>query len=434
MDGEWKETTLADVSSDISYGYTESASTEKVGPHFLRITDIQNGIVDWDNVPYCTISEANHRKYRLQTGDIVVARTGNSTGENFLYRGDKDAVYASYLIRFQIDRQKADPAFIWYNLRSDRWWSFINNSKTGSAQAGANAKTLGLFPINLPPLSEQRTIADILEALDDKIELNRRMNQTLEFIARALFKSWFVDFDPVRAKMEGREPEGLSPEIAALFPDRLVDSEMGEIPEGWIETSVYSCAEYINGASYKNIHFTDNEGALPIIKIAELKNGVGQNTKFANSKFEEKTKINTGDILLSWSGSPETSIDTFLWVGGQALLNQHIFKVVNETIEKRTFTFFLLKHLKPVFIDIAKDKQTTGLGHFTVQDLKRLKITYPSEKVLSTFSKIATPLLKSIQSNLIQTSLLGNLRDTLLPKLISGELRVGNVSSLKEAV
>src|ERR1035437_703918 len=193
MSAEWEETTLADISANVSYGYTESASDQKVGPRFLRITDIQNGVVNWSNVPYCPISKADHGKYRLQSGDIVVARTGNSTGENFLYRGIEDAVFASYLIRFRINPEEADPAFIWYNLRSKRWWNFINSSKTGSAQPGANAKVLGQFPVSLPPLTEQKSIAQILASLDDKIELNRRMNETLEALAQSLFKSWFVD-------------------------------------------------------------------------------------------------------------------------------------------------------------------------------------------------------------------------------------------------
>src|SRR5690606_28793985 len=128
MANEWSTALLAEISTDVSYGYTESASGEKVGPHFLRITDIQNGVVDWSSVPYCPITEENHEKYRLVDGDIVVARTGNSTGEYFLFQGNEDAVFASYLIRFRVDREKADPKFVWYNLRSHDWWSFISNS------------------------------------------------------------------------------------------------------------------------------------------------------------------------------------------------------------------------------------------------------------------------------------------------------------------
>ena len=118
MGSEWEEVTLAELSSSVSYGYTESASSEKVGPHFLRITDIQNGVVDWNTVPYCPISEKEHKKYKLFKGDVVVARTGNSTGENYIFEGDTDAVFASYLIRFRIDPSKSIPKFVWYTMRS----------------------------------------------------------------------------------------------------------------------------------------------------------------------------------------------------------------------------------------------------------------------------------------------------------------------------
>ena len=120
---------------------------------------------------------------------------------------------------------------------------------------------------------EQRAIAHILGTLDDKIELNRRMNETLEAMARAIFKSWFVDFDPVRAKAEGRDP-GLPKPIADLFPDRFEDSELGEIPAGWKIRSLYDCAEYINGSAFRNEHFSLDRSGLPIIKIAELKDGI----------------------------------------------------------------------------------------------------------------------------------------------------------------
>ncbi|MBM3769636.1 MAG: restriction endonuclease subunit S, partial [Acidobacteria bacterium] len=158
MAGEWEVTTLAGVSEDISYGYTESASLERVGPRFRRITDIQNGIVNWSTVPFCPITPADLRKYRLHSGDLVIARTGNSTGENYLYRGEEDSVFASYLIRFRINRKCADPSYVWYNLRTRRWWEFIDASKTGSAQAGANARVLSQFAFELPPLAEQTAI------------------------------------------------------------------------------------------------------------------------------------------------------------------------------------------------------------------------------------------------------------------------------------
>jgi type I restriction enzyme S subunit len=144
---EWKEITLAELCSDISYGYTESAKQEKVGPKFLRITDIANGRLNWDSVPYCPITEENFKKYQLLPGDIVIARTGATTGANYTIKENdpKEVVYASYLIRYQIDQNLADPFFIGQLLRSPSWSDYVDAIAGGSAQPGANAKQLGSF-------------------------------------------------------------------------------------------------------------------------------------------------------------------------------------------------------------------------------------------------------------------------------------------------
>ncbi|MCB1650705.1 MAG: restriction endonuclease subunit S [Alphaproteobacteria bacterium] len=281
--------------------------------------------------------------------------------------------------------------------------------------------------VNLPPLPEQEAIANVLRSLDDKIELNRQMCKALEDTAAAIFKSWFINFDPVRAKENGDEPKGLSSNIAALFPNSFSDSKIGDLPVGWDISVVYDWADYINGAAYKNMHFSDEPDALPVIKIAELKNGIGPGTKFTNTDLGDKYLLETGDILFSWSGSPETSIDTFLWVDGKGWLNQHIFKVVPKNKKSRAFCYFLLKYLKPTFIHIAKNKQTTGLGHVTVKDLRELKVANPGEKLIEAFDEIAAPIFKRIQEILEQNSALVKTRDTLLPKLISGEVRVENI-------
>ena len=168
MSSDIKNITLSEACVDVSYGYTESASNEVIGPKFLRITDIQNGIVDWNTVPYCKIEDTKIAKYLLEEGDIVIARTGNSTGENYAFRGKCMAVYASYLIRYRIDKQKFNPFFVWYNLRSHKWFDFVASVKGGSAQAGANAKVLGQFEIPLIDIDKQNNIVKILQDLDDK--------------------------------------------------------------------------------------------------------------------------------------------------------------------------------------------------------------------------------------------------------------------------
>ena len=458
MEINWEQTSLANLAMDVSYGYTESANSNEVGPHFLRITDIQSGSVNWDDVPYCPIDDDKLAKYLLERGDIVVARTGNSTGENYIFTGSKRTVFASYLIRFRIDENRANPFFVWYCMRSRKWWEFVNSAKTGSAQAGANAKVLGSFPLRLPPISTQNRIVEVLQSLDHKIELNRQINQTLESMAQTLFKSWFVDFDPVidnalaagneipepfaqraaaRRSLKEKEKTGdgshpaLPEDIRQVFPSAFQFTEdLGWIPDGWDSQSVYGVAKLINGASFKSKHFTGDQTGIPIIKIAEIKNGVSSQTKYTKDEFDRKYYVTDGDVLFSWSGNPDTSIDTFIWTGGPGWLNQHVFKVEMHSQQDRSYVYCLLKLLRPVFAEIARDKQTTGLGHVTAGDLKRLRVAKPSKAALLKFSEVADPILEKWFLSLQQNNLLGSLRDLLLPKLLSGELRIPDAEKL----
>jgi type I restriction enzyme S subunit len=285
-----------------------------------------------------------------------------------------------------------------------------------------------------PPLEEdeQRAIAHILGTLDDKIELTRRMNETLEAMARALFKSWFVDFDPVRAKAEGRDP-GLPKAIANLFPDSFEDSELGEIPKGWRVSSVYDVATYINGAAYRAFEPNEMRRGLPIIKIAELKAGVTAQTRFSDVKMPHKYRIGNRDILFSWSGNPDTSIDIFVWTHGPAWLNQHIFRVVPISTHERPFVLLTLRSLRPVFAEVARNKQTTGLGHVTAEDLKRLRAIRPPDSVLVGWNTLIKPVLGRSFGLEGESNTLAALRDTLLPKLISGELRIKAPERVAEA-
>ena len=156
------------------------------------------------------------------------------------------------------------------------------------------------------------------------------------------------------------------------------------------------------------------------------------NTKFTNTELGDKFKLDTSDILFSWSGSPETSIDTFIWTGGKAWLNQHIFKVVNKNKEERCFTYWLLKYLKPIFIEIAKNKQTTGLGHITRKDLELMYFCKPNNHVISLFFKSAGSILDKIENNLIENETLSKSRDELLPKLLSGEIDLSQLQAAAE--
>jgi type I restriction enzyme S subunit len=325
-----------------------------------------------------------------------------------------------------------DPRFVYYFFR---WMApRIATMDVGSANPTLNRNHVHPIEISWPSrVEEQRAIAHILGTLDDKIELNRQMNETLEATARALFKSWFVDFDPVRAKTEDRNP-GLPKPLADLFPDSFGDSELGEIPRGWEARSLYETAGFINGAAFKSGDFCDPSQGLPIVKITELKDGISAQTKFSDRAFDPKQLIDTGELLYSWSGSPDTSLDAFLWTKGRGLLNQHIFKVVTPTIAEKRFVYYLLKFLRPTLVEIARNKQTTGLGHVTIADMKRLYVCSPSLRVLAAFDCQVAPFFDRAFKNTIQNQTAATLRDTLLPKLISGELRVTHPKILAEVL
>lgn len=405
--------TLADVSSDVSYGYTESATKERIGPRFLRITDIQNGTVDWSAVPYCPISEGDLEKYKLELGDIVVARTGNSTGENYIFESDEKAVFASYLIRFKIAPEKAFPRYVWYSMRSKRWWAFINGSKTGSAQPGANAKVLGRFPLRLPSFPDQRTIVHILGSLDDKIELNRQMNRTLEKMAQAIFKSWFVDFDPVRAKAEGRDT-GLPKETAGLFPDSFEESELGEIPTGWEVGCVGEFANVISGKRPQ--------------KRSKEKSG------------EFTIPLYGGGGIMAYVQVPMISVP-FLLTGRVGTLGK-IFRITEDCWPSDNtlllfpndksyldFLYFILQR-----IDFNSLNRGSTQPLVTQTDLKNQKIVVPKDDILFFYWQNVQPMFEKIDKNIAEFRTLASLRDTLLPKLISGELPIPDAEKILEGV
>lgn len=238
--------TLREVCDDVSYGFTASATSEDTGVRLLRVTDIASGPVAWRSVPFCKIGPSEFQRHQLRESDIVLSRMG-TVGVSAIVPPGVTAVPASYLVRFRANRAVVDPGYLFYVLNSPGWWRHVHARQTGAVQPNLNATLMGDFSFTPPSLSDQRRIAHILSTLDNKIELNRRMNGTLEEMARALFKSWFEDFEPVRAKTEGRD-SGLPEHLADLFPNRLVKSELGEIPEGWTVGRLGDIADQVRRA------------------------------------------------------------------------------------------------------------------------------------------------------------------------------------------
>ncbi|MGI8836533.1 MAG: restriction endonuclease subunit S [Pyrinomonadaceae bacterium] len=425
----WQQVRLRDVSTVITKGTTPTTlgyPFTEAGINFVKSESIStDGRIDRSKFAF--IDEATNRVLKrsiLAEEDILFSMAGVFIGKTAVVPREilpANTNQAVGIIR--LDRSKADPHFVDYHLRNRTYNKFINNLVAQSAQPNLNLAEIGNLPLALPPLEEQRAIAQVLGALDNKIELNQRMNETLEATAQAIFRSWFIDFLPIRSKPIGQTSNAAST-YGFIFPDGFQPTGIGEIPDGWTVTSVYDCATFINGVAFSKVHFSLDGSGLPIVKIAELKDGVTAQTKFTNGELAGKYKIRDGEILFAWSGSPDTSIDTFVWAGGDAWLNQHIFKVEFYSPHEKLFVYYLLKHLKPTFIEIARDKQTTGLGHVTAQDLKRLKVAFPSPAVLEAFQRVVEPLFERSFQTLTESRTLAALRDALLPKLLSGKLQV----------
>jgi len=383
---EWRGTTLGNLSLDVSYGYTASANFENGQSKFLRITDIQNGIVNWKTVPYCSIDHQNYQKYKLLDGDIVIARTGNSTGENYLFCGDENVVFASYLVRFRIDKNIAYPRFVWYTLRTPDWWQFINNSKTGSAQAGANAKVLGSFPILLPPLPEQKAIARILGSLDDKIELNRRMNETLEAMARAIFKDWFVDFGPTRAKMEGRAPYLPEP-IWSLFPEAI--DPLSGLPVGWKLGTIGECFNLVMGQSPPGKTYNDNGQGLPFFQ---------GRTDFG-FRFPENRKYCTSPTRIAEANDTLVSVRAPVGDINMAWEKCCIGRGIASLRHKSGTPGFTYYSAWAIQQELFKYEHTgTVFGSITKNQLMSLSTIEPSQDFLKLFDEYMSPIDESIRS------------------------------------
>ena len=314
-------------------------------------------------------------------------------------------------------RKGLDPQFLYYTLRSKDFRGFAAAHATGTTVRRVRPADVLSYEFRLPPLEEQRAIARVLGALDDKIELNRRMSETLEEMARALFRSWFVDFEPVRAKAKGR-PSGLPPDLDALFPASFEASELGEIPAGWEVRSLDEIATFTNGLALQRFPPEGDEW-LPVIKIAEMKRGYTARTSKASTSIDPRYIVEDGDLLFSWSGS----LELVLWTHGRGALNQHLFKVTSDEFPRWFYSGWTRKHLDD-FRGIAAGKATT-MGHIQRHHLTDAKVVVPPTGLVVSGDKHLADLVRRRVGLAVQSRDLAKQRDTLLPRLVSGESRVG---------
>ena len=397
---EWLEKTLGGVTSFITKGiapkYTEMENEDTI--RVLNQKCNRNFEISYSEsrIHDCTQKKVPADKM-LRAGDVLINSTGTGTA-------GRVAQMTAVTVPTTIDghmilirpSEELDPIYYGYAVKA--YQAQIECLAEGSTgQTEINRQRLQDEIIIRYPRDKaiQKSIGTFLANIDEKLKTNTAINENLLQQAQTLFNAWFVDYKPFG----------------------------GVQPSDWKSISVYDLAEYINGAAFKKHEYSDT--GLPIIKIAELKNGITESTQHCCVEKDPKYYIKDRDILFSWSGNPETSIDTFVWSMGYAILNQHTFRVVSK-YEAPAFTFFLLKYLKPQFTHIASNKQTTGLGHVTVTDLKRLQVC-TNRQGIKKFNDLTMPIFEMIYSNCKECQELSTLRDSLLPKLMSGEIDVSTL-------
>ncbi|AVJ26944.1 restriction endonuclease subunit S [Achromobacter spanius] len=332
-----------------------------------------------------------------QAGDVVL--TVEAPLGEVAQLGREKIALAQRVVTLRGKSGVLDSTYLLYLLQSEELQEKLRARATGTTVLGIKQSELRRIELSLPPFDFQRQAADLLKSLDDRITLLRETNKTLESIAQAIFKSWFVDFDPVRAKMEGRQPEGMDEETAALFPDSFEESELGSVPRGWLPIRLDSFLELAYGKALKADN--RNAGAVPVY-------GSGGVTGWHDSALCTSPSIIVGRKgtvgSLYWESRPFFPIDTVFYVKAKRPM---------------TYCYQLLKTLG--LHDMNTDAAVPGLNR---ENVYRLKVPDIPSAVLKAFDATANLLRQSVDHNERRAQTLSSVRDTLLPRLISGQLRL----------
>ena len=422
MDVDWPSVPLSelvDPQRGVSYGIVQPGSPVPDGVPIVRVSDVRNGRIDVRSpLRVAADIERTYGRTRLRGGELLITIVG-TVGETAIVPPDMAGWNVARAIAVLPVKPEVGSYWVQLGLRSSAAASMIQSRLNTTVQATLNLGDLSRLPIVLPPPDERQAIASILSALDDKIELNRRMNETLEGMARAIFEDWFVAFGPTRAKMEGRPPY-VAPDLWALFPDRL-DAE-GK-PKGWCEVPLDQIAEFLNGLALQKFPGTSSDD-LPVIKIAELRAGVATGSDRASRSIPPQYVVDDGDVLFSWSGSLLQRV----WTGGRGALNQHLFKVMSKQWPKWLHYLWVDHHL-PSFQATAASKATT-MGHIQRHHLSEAMTIIGSPDVMTAADALFAPLFQRCVANSLEARTLATTRDLLLPRLMSGELRVKDAEPL----
>lgn len=432
MGAEWRQVPLSELTdpdTPVTYGVVKPGPEDPNGVLFIRGGDIAGGRVLVDQLRTITREVSQqYRRTQLRGGEIVVSLVGNPGQVAIVPESLNGANIARQagLVRL---KSGFDTRFVKYFLSSPKGQEALGAHSLGSVQQVINLRDLKVVPVPAPTFEEQRAIAHILGTLDDKIELNRRRNQTLEAMARALFKDWFVDFGPVRAKMEGRAPY-LPADLWQLFPDRL-DNE-GK-PEGWIQQRVGDIGSIICGKtpSTKSPEYYGDD--VPFITIPEMHGNIfatdiRRRLSHKGAKSQAQKLLPPGSICVSCIATLGLVIITT----EPSQTNQQINSVIPAKRNETYFWYWALKNLGEQIK--AGGSGGSVLGNLSTGRFSELQVDASIESLRLVYNARVENLYAQILTNELETQSLAQLRNTLLPKLISGDLRIADAETFMKRV
>lgn len=394
---EWKEVDICQLCDSVSETYKGNASEVVL----INTSDVLDGkCLNHEYVPNKKLKGQFKKTFRK--GDILYSEI-RPANKRFCFVDfePKDYIASTKLMVLRA-HEDVDPQYLYQILRSNDTLTqlqMLAESRSGTFPQITYSELSNIM-VSLPSQKAQKNIVSILSSLDRKIELNNKINADLEEMAQAIFKNWFVDFEP--------------------FKDgKFVDSELGKIPEGWKVGRLTEIASYMNGLAMQKFPPENNEDSLPVLKIKELGQGFcGTDSDRCSCNIKDECKIHNGDVIFSWSGTLLVDV----WCGGDCGLNQHLFKVTSKDYPK-WFYYYWTKHHLQEFIHIAKDKAVT-MGHIKRGHLEEALVAIPDNDSMERAHELFEPILSKMISLRLENSRLSLLRDTLLPRLMSGELEV----------
>ena len=434
MAGEWPTATVRDVTVRVTKGTTPTTiggQFVECGINFVKVESITDlGLIEQDKLAH--IDEHSHAllsRSVLEQDDILFTIAGTIGRVALVPASILPANTNQAVAIVRPDQDKVLPRFLYYVLRDESRVRQAHTRVVQSVQANFSLGELSSLDIPLPDCNDQRAIAHILGTLDDKIELNRRMNETLEAMARALFKSWFVDFDPVRAKAEGRD-HGLPRPVADLFPDSFDDSELGEIPRGWEVKSFANTIEILAGGTPKTSVTEYWGGDVPWFSVVDAPTSsdvwvVDTEKKVTHAGVENSSArvLPVGTTIISARGT----IGRVALVGVPMAMNQSCYGLRGLVGTQGFFNYYSTREL---VTRLQQHAHGSVFDTITRDTLAGVSVVVPPGQLIEHFEKGVGPSLERIRAGLLEARTLATLRDTLLPKLISGELRVGDVEPI----